>query len=774
MKNKLIIAIILLVLTFKIQAQTVDSTVIPMKGRTYARIFDSLSTGLIKSRIVSGVLLNRVNITSGVDYWINNDTLSNTSVKQAFYELEQAVFDPLLRTTTKFTTMRSTVEKDKRLAKLPIIAIRHNFEIIDTNAVANGTLQIISGRKIDKNLVAKPYISRQVNIAAIDFDHIYAGTTYFFTFATANTLNNTAQAISSVIITNVSNNTVKTITPNATNQSILFSTAGTYTLKIQVIVGGITYTNFQKVQVSPAYNNSASISSFGPTSICNPMHGVIASTIPFQGMGETFASTSWADYHVYLRSNATCPATTPSNILANISKPIIILDGFDPLDKARNYHILYNDKLLSESNGDKTLLGERLRTLGYDVIILNFPVLGSKAANKGTGIDIPSVVKKAVGTLLVDVNLDGRDGGADFIERNAMILIALIQKVNAALAANSSTNKLVIVGPSMGGQISRYALAYMEKQIQTTPTNTAMNHNTRLWISFDSPHWGANIPLSLQQAVYFLGYTGNQQDAKDSYTQQLYSPAARQMLIEQLNGQNNLEPLRTNYINNVTANGKTNSLGWPQNLRKIALVNGTKTGTRLYNDGDPFLDIVGKKLIGGNFIGLKLKVAEIKTNFLKDNNVNHRIFKGRFSEKNGLSFTIYDQETSINGYNPIRGSVDVSPSGTFNAQQDLHDLFIAGLQKENIRLIYDNNFKPLHSFIPTVSSLGFKNPNFNWSTPLNNRNLLCGGTGGANEIYFDNYFAPTENQDHVFLSAEAAKWGRTRNNGRCQSLPSNM
>jgi hypothetical protein len=37
-----------------LQAQTIDSTVIQIKGRTYSRIFDSLSTGLIASRIPLG------------------------------------------------------------------------------------------------------------------------------------------------------------------------------------------------------------------------------------------------------------------------------------------------------------------------------------------------------------------------------------------------------------------------------------------------------------------------------------------------------------------------------------------------------------------------------------------------------------------------------------------------------------------------------------------------------------------------------------------------
>jgi len=54
-------------------------------------------------------------------------------------------------------------------------------------------------------------------------------------------------------------------------------------------------------------------------------------------------------------------------------------------------------------------------------------------------------------------------GGADYVERNAMVLVELIKNINPALASNGSTEKLVVIGPSMGGLISRYALAYMKK-----------------------------------------------------------------------------------------------------------------------------------------------------------------------------------------------------------------------------------------------------------------------------------------------------------------------
>ena len=71
----------------------------------------------------------------------------------------------------------------------------------------------------------------------------------------------------------------------------------------------------------------------------------------------------------------------------------------------------------------------------------------------------------------------------------------------------------------MGGLISRYALTYMESK--------NIDHNTRLFISFDTPHRGANVPLGNQ---YWLKYFSNEPKAQES-VEVLSTPAAKQMLV---------------------------------------------------------------------------------------------------------------------------------------------------------------------------------------------------------------------------------------------------
>src|SRR5690625_5167824 len=153
------------------------------------------------------------------------------------------------------------------------------------------------------------------------------------------------------------------------------------------------------------------------------------------------------------------------------------------------------------------------------------------------------------------------DGGADYIERNARAHIALYQKLNNELTQNGSEEELVIVGPSMGGQISRYALAYMEAN--------DIPHNTRLWVSVDSPHLGANIPMGVQTLLNVLNDKANSVEAQDFVENQLGSAAAKQQLIEQYKS-NNITILGGIQVSSINVsqeylNGKTVSQGFSEN-----------------------------------------------------------------------------------------------------------------------------------------------------------------------------------------------------------------
>jgi hypothetical protein len=80
--------------------------------------------------------------------------------------------------------------------------------------------------------------------------------------------------------------------------------------------------------------------------------------------------------------------------------------------------------------------------------------------------------------------------GVDDMRRNAKLLKTVIKWVNDEKADNGSNEENVVLGQSMGGVIARYALREME--IENT------DHETRLYVSHDAPHQGANVPYGLQ------------------------------------------------------------------------------------------------------------------------------------------------------------------------------------------------------------------------------------------------------------------------------------
>ncbi len=155
----------------------------------------------------------------------------------------------------------------------------------------------------------------------------------------------------------------------------------------------------------------------------------------------------------------------------------------------------------------------------------------------------------------------------------------------------------------MGGLVARYALRDMEM-------NKGEIHDTKLYISHDSPHQGANVPLAAQALVRHLVGTdislpfffslfdanivnlGDQVPALQDALALVESPAAQQMLIYQLQGTGG----------NVSINGSTphdsflteyQNMGYPsQNgIRNIAIANGTDCGSPLdFNPYDPLID----------------------------------------------------------------------------------------------------------------------------------------------------------------------------------------
>lgn len=411
----------------------------------------------------------------------------------------------------------------------------------------------------------------------------------------------------------------------------------------------------------------------------------ITANIAYQGYEETQAYFGQGEYEIFI-----------DNVDGILDNPIIVLDGFDPGD-SRDIPGLYASLSFGGQN-----MADILRDEGYDIIILNAPVYTTG------GKDI--------------------DGGGDYIQRNAMVLIAMIQKLNADKVGD---NELVVLGPSMGGLIARYALSYME--------DNSLDSETRLYISFDSPHRGANIPISLQYLINYFAIQVGDATAQQVVDQLLNSPAAKEMLTDHLLGHllagsdyeqdpTKILPLGAPGFRNEFQ-AELDALGFPSNVRNVTMINGAGNGT---TTGSPGITVVDTNLeIDATTdvdVALKFTPAASQTNTVTVVTVNF------FGFPINTYQTISQSPSSSDG-------VDSAPGGTGSISDALGDGggnqvlidFINALQQD------------LYSFIPTMSSLAINNPDW-YATP------------NVADSPFVNFYIPDTNEDHVTVTAASAQF----------------
>lgn len=747
----------------------------------YTENMDNILTNVDKSPITTGILYDRILSFADLDL-LKEDGVITTSNSQHFMqswsELYRSSYNPtslsleqlkanLQNTSTSTSTtmtmgamaigIPSNPVNQSNTVYLGIINTKMNY--IDFGTPSQPSLDYNNGYLYNKPGI-NPFLEKQVTVIAPLKAKITANNAVFrlhpnykmqlsglpiknltANFGTATTYN---------LITNgINSSTYPTITFTTSGKKTFTFTA-TYsnnttevlkaTMEVELPVPPIEYykiTNGTYPEAEDFVGNSG-----------------ITQTITFKGYNEATATSGKLEYRTYYNTISNPgfdPLSRTFSIEPKLRKEVLILDGYDPSDGRKIYTqstgynadskslyelMIYDPDNNPQTDNDKNLVRE-LQSKGYDVTLVNFPV------------------------------------GADYIERNAMALVALIQRENAKLAANGSTEQIAIMGPSMGGLVSRYALAYMEKN--------NIPHNTRLWVSFDSPHLGANIPIAAQETLYFYGYKGAQDLAKTRFDENFRSPAARQMLIEQLDynhenspyptdllpnggvpsGQNNNTPFRYQFTNNLSNNGIAGSNGFPQNLRKIAIVNGNTLGIKTNLESQMYLELAAFKIVKygqifGTPIQTKINVARIENRFLATPYNSVQTFYGKSANLGNFPNIFVSQTVNRPNSNP-RGAMDIVPGGIYNTQGIIKDQFDAALNDAipGRRSIEWRTYVPNHAFIPTVSSLAFKNFDFNWNTPLN-RNLICDTNN--KEIPFDSYFAPSQNEEHVFVSSNMVKW----------------
>lgn len=231
------------------------------------------------------------------------------------------------------------------------------------------------------------------------------------------------------------------------------------------------------------------------------------------------------------------------------------------------------------------------------------------------------------------------------IRFNAAYVVQLIEYLKQQYKENDQ--QFIIIGESMGGLVGRYALCFMESpfyatgnytplfQDLTDPSNAAYlathpnlllapakyrdkdalikKHRTRLLITLDSPHQGANVPLSIQlvyantmKTIGGIMFGPIQGFAAKAFNEFLDAKAARQMLVYHYNTKFPIAPPAFGYNASPSYYGLQASfkqLGdFPKECKIMALSGGSISGK---NQGNYFTG--GSRSANDRLIDFKVK-----------------------------------------------------------------------------------------------------------------------------------------------------------------------
>jgi hypothetical protein len=739
---------------------------------------DYVLTLLPKAGVSSGILLDRVFPFSGISDWskdsIGHDTASGKKMMQALYEIEEArlIPDP----SGPFKNLSAASKQKFGSGILAFGILRMEVQMLDTNHFIDSSFSISSSDKLIYQGNGSPYASRQLKMASfLNAKPLQAGQIYQLEYPQVFTNVDRANLLAYVRF-RLQGSSWQTILPGQT-LPVSFAAAGNYIYDFEIgWQDGTTLSNPGQLTVTQVCVNSDDPNQpddcpwwkANYAANCGNEGIAIEANIAFQnvkGRGEVY----------YYRKGGV--GTSCDFNAVPFTKPVIFVDGIDFEDGRKGQAIygkyLRYNQTLSGGTPVTKFIGEELRIGNHDLLILNFPD-GNKADDVAAGKAHP-----------------GLDGGCDYIERNAMTLVKLIQQVRDNLAAHgNSADKITIIGPSMGGLIARYALAYMEKNQSITGP-----HSCKLFVSQDAPHLGANIPYGLQALVKDLSETYGNKDAGEYFKEKISSPASKELMLNFISSiWSGPDPLRTAFLQNQILNSPANSQGWPTDpgLRKIALVNGsmasqpaladvTPSGTPIYVVAeDSFLEMnvklsktAGALLAIFRSIPLSFGLRSFSVDFScrygpSGGATSRQVYKNTIQANYFFGNKVLKTVKTINTNAFNSGvSLDAAPGGIYDGPlkvvQEVDDWegngnFDLGFDMDAFADATITKFRRFNSFIPTKSALAFRwktEPNLtsNLGENLTNRNMYC-----TDEIPFDAYYGENFNSEHISLTSKKADW----------------
>ncbi len=433
-----------------------------------------------------------------------------------------------------------------------------------------------------------------------------------------------------------------------------------------------------------------------------------------------------------------------SNTSGQFRKTIIVAEGFDPGAVFGDEMGLDIDNFFS---GDAGGIGVKLNILSTD----------------------STTLLRALDDQEYDIVYVNNKNGVDDIRRNAKLFEEAIEYVNER---KDGTYENVVLGISMGGLVARYALRKMEI--------AGKDHQTCKYISVDSPHKGANVPVAVQALIrhienvdlklfwFFTVYRATDINSMlEAAVELLNSKATKQLLTYYVTKDfqyDNSE--HRSFMNEYEA------LGVPQLCQNIAVANGSNGGAAntLFSPHAELIHVeetVGmvwwmellNTLFGSissltlltNYPQLTINIipghtelaATVVANALPDRKVQ-RVYDGRIFLKKKILWLI-----------PVE--VDITRK-TLDSRADMlaldgatggvYDLTYFGIEGE----VFDEYLKSTSfCFIPTVSALGLSAWEDRLTRPLDTTNYYAYGLAP-----FMYYFVQSSNEIHTKFDSSSS------------------
>lgn len=739
----------------------------------FAKEVDSLLLYVDKSPITSGYLYDRAMPYSRYNVFNNStDTTNLQYALQTYLELFQAAYQPQRMTNPSLLNEIVAVQNYRN--RIPIQVLDYNYQEINQNAIEDGLLVVNGNNLTNAPGNPNPFITKRLQLTTLMAENIKSPSVMLYLFPHLLS-RNTGLDVKSVLIEGAGINTTLIGTLDSAN--VTFDKVGKNYLTITTtLTDGSSFSTINEVNIGEdiAQNNTSRTTAADVGCFRDTFQG----NIPWQGYEEDSAFTGIFDLDVYYRLNdPTAGCNRASNTEYPMKKPVILIDGFDPTDKrtSENFGLYqkflrYIDDVNYPASANIPIdFVEEVRKKGNDVILVDIPTYW--VPNTGNIIHLDSNANNPPPGYTWDMGKLIR-GGGDYVERNARTMVSLLLNIQSKIAPNDS---IVLIDPSMGGQITRYALKYMEDR--------GIPHRVKLWVSMDSNHEGAVVPIGEQFAIAKLAQT--QAAVRRSRDRQLLCPVAQQFLIDHFM-HHVVDTLDLTVVNqNVGGSPKyfnryyntIDSIGWPSQCRKIAAISGGEDGSKIniLNPSDLAMTIkttlLKTKVTVSTLFGWPSFVIKLKC---KDGDgcdvLRVKLYVAPGPSQNATVCHVFEKGTKIgslqitpdkNTYFNITGSNHTGTQSLENVQSgfyhgydelkkfvDLVPYFdtavFGGLAIASLANSASFSFD-FHSFQPTGSTLAYgrgQNPNvygqqLKWDDDVTSLNLSC-----DRYIPFDYYMGP--------------------------------